>query len=571
MRALVSMHSTNSETKMYASVCRNGIYRNGSLSIEKYMYTPFELNFDPGWTVAYVRNNYGLMFTVVVLYALFVAVGPRVMERARRPLLSSDSTLLFTWNTSMAFFSLYGASRVMPYVISGAIKRYASFSSIYGAFVSISCKNEFAVTSGPAALWICLFVFSKIVELGDTVLLILRKRPLTFLHVWHHLSVLPWAWNELGNESAPSATFAMMNLTVHFIMYGYFAVMCTDYGRKNFPSHGMVPKFITFCQCAQMFSGIVVLLFAYYHKRSHDIDVTENMALSCNVTYQSIYISLFVYSSYLILFLRFANNRYGICSRLKMYFNSLEVKEEDRIHRRSWPWQDDSLPLEERYSLATNLVTMLSHLFSEEEGMVIYGSYKRVNNLKDAKTRDTGLNVTDTVERDDGTGLTGKDRKKIAAQKLCVGMSAHEAMTAYIRTMDRVAGRYDKKQSNMRNDQSKKNETKTVSLASSAQVDTNRCSILYDAVIIGHGKAIPRRAVSNSEIEKEGRFSPGAIAKTRCGVKTRYHADLLNGENQIQLACKAIKHAVAKAGLDLRNDVRLHHTLQRSSTSGYSR
>ena len=38
-------------------------------------------------------------------------------------------------------------------------------------------------------------------------------------------------------------------------------------------------------------------------------------------------------------------------------------------------------------------------------------------------------------------------------------------------------------------------------------------------------------------------------------MKTRYHADLLNGENQIQLACKAIKHAIAKAGLDLRNDV----------------
>ena len=37
----------------------------------------------------------------------------------------------------------------------------------------------------------------------------------------------------------------------------------------------------------------------------------------------------------------------------------------------------------------------------------------------------------------------------IAAQKLCVGMSAHEAMTAYIRMMDLAAGRYDKKQSNM--------------------------------------------------------------------------------------------------------------------------
>ena len=44
-------------------------------------------------------------------------------------------------------------------------------------------------------------------------------------------------------------------------------------------------------------------------------------------------------------------------------------------------------------------------------------------------------------------------------------MSAHEAMTLYIRMMDLAAGRYDKKHSNMRNDQSKKNETKTVSIA----------------------------------------------------------------------------------------------------------
>ena len=60
-------------------------------------------------------------------------------------------------------------------------------------------------------------------------------------------------------------------------------------------SHGMVPKFITFCQCAQMFSGIVVLLFAHYHKGNYDIDVSENIASSCNVAYQSIYISLFIY------------------------------------------------------------------------------------------------------------------------------------------------------------------------------------------------------------------------------------------------------------------------------------
>ena len=101
------------------------------------------------------------MFTVV-LYALFVAVGRLVMEVFGGHY--SHRTLHFClpgtyrWHF---FFHLYGASRVTPYVIAGAIKRYASFSSIYGAFVSISCKNQFAVTSGPAALWICLLCFLR--------------------------------------------------------------------------------------------------------------------------------------------------------------------------------------------------------------------------------------------------------------------------------------------------------------------------------------------------------------------------------------------------------------------------
>ena len=137
------MRSAGSETKIYANVCRDGVFRNGSLSFEKYIYTPFELNFDPGWTVAYVRNNYGLMFTVVFLYALFVAVGRLAMASFRRPLLSSNSTLLFTWNLSMAFFSFYGASRVTPYVIAGAIKRSSSFLPFI--LLCLYRVNEFAV------------------------------------------------------------------------------------------------------------------------------------------------------------------------------------------------------------------------------------------------------------------------------------------------------------------------------------------------------------------------------------------------------------------------------------------
>ena len=37
---------------------------------------------------------------------------------------------------------------------------------------------------------VTLFTLTKALEFGDTVLLALRKRPITFLHAYHHLTVV---------------------------------------------------------------------------------------------------------------------------------------------------------------------------------------------------------------------------------------------------------------------------------------------------------------------------------------------------------------------------------------------
>ena len=65
---------------------------------------------------------------------------------------------------------------------------------------------------------------SKVAEFGDTIFIVLRKRPLTFLHVFHHCSVLIGAWY-VGLQVAPAARwFVTINYSIHAIMYTYFAL-----------------------------------------------------------------------------------------------------------------------------------------------------------------------------------------------------------------------------------------------------------------------------------------------------------------------------------------------------------
>lgn len=67
-----------------------------------------------------------------------------------------------------------------------------------------------------------LFILSKLVELVDTVWLALRKRPLTVLHVWHHITVMLYCWHAYTTRIGTGLWFAAMNYVVHSIMYTYF-------------------------------------------------------------------------------------------------------------------------------------------------------------------------------------------------------------------------------------------------------------------------------------------------------------------------------------------------------------
>ena len=116
------------------------------------------------------------------------------------------------------------------------------------------------------AFWTWMFTLSKILELGDTVFIILRKQKLIFLHWWaednsianetstfnvryHHLTVLISVFANFSESYSRWST--VINFLVHSIMYTYyflkalrlFLILC-----KPFPTFFVVPWKLFLCQ-----------------------------------------------------------------------------------------------------------------------------------------------------------------------------------------------------------------------------------------------------------------------------------------------------------------------------------
>jgi len=253
----------------------------------EFLATPFEREFKPHAVIEFARNHYVIPVTCVVFYLLFCYFGTKFME-SRKPF--GLKYPLAIWNAFLCTFSFIGMWRTVPYLLGMLLT-----TSYQNTVCAVDAIDGWG--SGPSGMWVTLFVLSKIPELIDSVFIIIRKRPLIFLHWYHHITVLLFCWNAYATLASSGLYFVAMNYTVHALMYGYYCLQTLHMVPKSFPA-----ILITMAQIAQMFVGTFVCASCWYYMLA---------GRECSNEMSNLTAGGLMYGSYLYLFVDFAVGRYA--------------------------------------------------------------------------------------------------------------------------------------------------------------------------------------------------------------------------------------------------------------------
>lgn len=234
-----------------------------------------------------MERYWGLSVVASVLYLAAVFAGRWYMRD--KAAFNLRRTLVF-WNACLAALSGVGLYRLLPPLVellrTGGLGTSVCYTRLY--------------TEPILSHWLFVFTVVKMVELGDTAFIVLRKTPLSFLHWYHHVTVLIYCWCFYSAGLALANWFATLNYGAHTVMYTYYALKG---GRCRLPL--WVSQCVTMLQMVQFLVSLACNCYAYYLKYNGYPDCALG-------TKPLFYVSLAMYGSYLILFVNFFFKRYVI-------------------------------------------------------------------------------------------------------------------------------------------------------------------------------------------------------------------------------------------------------------------
>jgi len=199
---------------------------------------------------------------------------------------------LFVWSAVLSLFSIIGTYRTLPKLYNALVDNGWTYSV---------CDSSLYL--GSDGFWGFVFTMSKIIEMGDTLFIVLRRQPLIFLHWYHHITVFMYCYYSFAEYASTGRWCMVLNFFVHSVMYTYYALRAI---RVRVPS--FVRMSVTILQILQMCLGLVVSVNVYVNKSS---------GVYCHTTSPNAVFAILLYTSYLILFAHFFYQQYASPSRKK--------------------------------------------------------------------------------------------------------------------------------------------------------------------------------------------------------------------------------------------------------------
>jgi fatty acid elongase 3 len=173
------------------------------------------------------------------------------------------------------------------------------------------CSKE-AYTSRLELFYYLNYIF-KLWEFIDTVFLVLKKRPLEFLHVYHHSATAAFAYLFLWKPISSSWSVLLLNLGVHVLMYYYYAVSSVSkrniWWKKHLTSMQIMQFLLDIGMVVYMSYNVFINEYFPWMKTEYGLRTVPNCYASDPITQASVAAVLF--GSYLILFIDFYIKTYN--------------------------------------------------------------------------------------------------------------------------------------------------------------------------------------------------------------------------------------------------------------------
>ncbi|KAI1280447.1 putative fatty acid elongation protein 3 [Halotydeus destructor] len=207
---------------------------------------PVERNYDACYWTQWMTKFYDNWCLSVLTAYIVVVFALKTLMRDRKPFELRGP--LITWNLALAIFSVLGSIGV------GAELFSLLFNEGLDATV---CSPNYRFNS--AGFWQFMFALSKMAEFVDSVFIVLRKKPLIFLHYYHHVETCWYTMFQFTRLVPLARWCTFINLAVHSVMYSYYAIRA-----MGFRVPRQVAMAITTLQCAQMYLCLYLISRAVY-------------------------------------------------------------------------------------------------------------------------------------------------------------------------------------------------------------------------------------------------------------------------------------------------------------------